>query len=497
MHAPVRHGRFQPPGQTPFADDSCGTLDRQGELAQDCADGGTGVSFDWNNAAEYAIAGALAELPEPAHLLSTLVYIFWPPTHEDVWGEIEAQAEQLIGQHLDKLVYQEVRDDLSGLKNASDDYTAAVSTGDPGVISQQWITTRTLYHYHLPHFQAQGYELLLLPLFAQYVNLYLALLRDGVLFGSQWGWKQTFVDLVAQQLRETIAGCVDYADHIYQQGYQNVLDRTPTNFHRCQPFLSTNAFARPMTLGVRNFAQQWPYLDPRAYPDPVRIPRGLEIYSDPVGTCDDSGAIHLPSGPTQPISEITVWAWERIDAVQLTYPTGGGPGGVTQTARMGDQGGGSNQPPWGGVLDVSAMPIIEAAGYAGDVLHAFTFTFADGTKSPQYGGNPPSGHPFVFGYDGHVLSSIHINGVSAFYQSADCAVFGFMYDQAPLRSLAALRARYVTAPLTQDPDQLPASLAPSSQSSDLVAAAAFRESWDAARQDYWGGMKRRAARLAR
>jgi hypothetical protein len=96
---------------------------------------------------------------------------------------------------------------------------------------------------------------------------------------------------------------------------------------------------------------------------------------------------------------------------------------------MGDQGGGSNQPPEGGTFNVSNNPVTVAAGLAGDILNAFTLTFEDGTSSGQLGGLFSGGDPFSFSYSGEILSSLHINGISQYYGSADCAVFGFKYAQ--------------------------------------------------------------------
>ena len=62
-----------------------------------------------------------------------------------------------------------------------------------------------------------------------------------------------------------------------------------------------------------------------------------EIYSTPVGTADDSGLFLLPwQHPTQPPAQVTVWAEPNlIDAIQVTYPNGAGPNGVSQTSWMG------------------------------------------------------------------------------------------------------------------------------------------------------------------
>jgi hypothetical protein len=181
-----------------------------------------------------------------------------------------------------------------------------------------------------------------------------------------------------------------------------------------------------MTLGVLDFANLWPSFSTTT---PTTVYLDREIYSDPVGTCDNSGPIALDPAPTAPPTQIYVWGWDRIDAVQLVYPPSCGPAGHTITARMGDQNGGSDQSPHGGVFDVSNNPVTVARGRAGDILNSFKFTFQDGTTTYMLGGGAGGGDSFGFGYTGEVLSSIHINGVSTSYGSADCAVFGFKFPK--------------------------------------------------------------------
>lgn len=450
------------------------------------------MSFDWNNAAENALAGGLGMTPGVGSILGALVYIFWPHSGENVWAEIKEQVEELIDEKIDTLVSQQVADDLSGLNNVLNDYLAAVQTGDTENISTQWIATNTVFDDALPHFQSPGYEVLLLPLFAQFANLNLSLLRDGALFGSGWGWNQAYQQMVAGKLTSNINAFTQYADKFYEQGHEHVAGKTKKNYHKCEPFRSVNAYVRQMTLSVLDFVQLWPYFDPAKYPNPVSVYLDREIYSDPVGTCDDSGAIKLPSPPTQPISQITVWAWDRIDAVQLTYPAGGGPGGVTKTARMGDKKGGSDKHPHGGVFDVSNNPVTVAGGLSGHILNAFNFTFKDGTSTGKLGGDYHGGGEFSFGYAGEILSSIHINGVSEYYGSADCAVFGFKYEQSQQANPDALKLLYVTSPSGATLDELAArSVAKQVQLDELTARAAA-EGWDARRQDYQEHLKSRA-----
>lgn len=386
-------------------------------------------SFNWNYDAEVLMATLLSMVPEVGSILSGLVYIFWPSSGQDVWTQVEQQTAQLIQQQISQQVFQQVVDTLTGLQSVLNDYLLELNTGDLDEIRDYWTAADVAFDENLPAFQEPGYQLLLLPLFAQVANLELSLLRDGVLFGAEWGWNQKQVETVQTKLTQNISEFQTYAEDWYQQGYNQVVLGTQQNYHKCEPFLSVNGYVRQMTLSVLDFMNLWPYLDPSVYPNTATPYLDREIYSDPVGTCDDSGAINLPTPPTQPILQMTIWGGDRIDAAQLTYPAGGGPGGVTQTSRMGDQNGGTNQPPYGGVFTLSdTVQVVEVGGFSGDILNAFSFTLSDGTQTGKLGGGNPGGTAFSFSYPGQIMSSLHINGISDAYGTADCAVFGFKYQ---------------------------------------------------------------------
>src|SRR5687768_10489240 len=94
---------------------------------------------------------------------------------------------------------------------------------------------------------------------------------------------------------------------------------------------------------------------------------------------------------------------------------------------MGDQGGGSNAPPHGGVFNVASNPVTVAIGGSDDIVNFMYLTFANGASSGKLGGNYPGGSATTWSFPGEILSSMHINGISDFYGSADCIVFGFKY----------------------------------------------------------------------
>ncbi len=428
----------------------------------------SGFSFDWNNAAEQSVAGLLGLVPEVGPILSALAYIFWPPTQVDVWGEIELYVQLLIQQDLSQLVQTQVAASLEGLKNNIASYLVALQdgTGDPSYISEKWNVANGDFLQQLPTFQLAGYQVLLLPLFAQFANMHLSLLRDGVIGGSNWGWTPAIIAQTQIDLTDAIAAYTKYAQLYYQSGLIVVEANTFQNNHNSEPFRTVNGWVRSMTLMVLDFMNLWQYFDVSKYPNGATVVLDREVYSDPQGTCDDTGPIVLPAPPTQPISQITVWGGDRVDGVQVSYPAGGGPGGVTTTPIMGTKAD-SDAPPHGGVFQVSDNPVVVASGASGDILNAMSFTFADGSTSNTLGGNYPGGGPFSWSFQNEILSSIHINGVSVFYGSADCVVFGFQFAQPQTVSPSMRQMLYITAPV------LPAK---------LVSAA---DANPQARESYW------------
>ncbi len=147
------------------------------------------MSFNWSNAAEVAIATGLGEIPGVGSILAGLVAIFWPESQEDIWAEIKDKVEAVVGKAIDSNVYTTVQEKLgtvqqqSGLIGVLDIYLTAVRTNEhPGGRMRD---ADDVFIKSSADFEAQGsgYEVMLLPLFAQMANMHLTLLRDGIVKG--------------------------------------------------------------------------------------------------------------------------------------------------------------------------------------------------------------------------------------------------------------------------------------------------------------------------
>lgn len=452
------------------------------------------VEINWNAAAKLAVQTGLEAIPVVGEVLGPLVDIFWPKDKTDVWKQVRDQVEMLINQKIEDTAYNQVAGFLGSWDSKSDQATGLIGAitlfqqennvfsldqlkyranqsnpaPDPTALIAQFKATNTAFTTFNQDFKqsASGYEVVLLPLFTQFANLHLALLREMVVFGQDWGRssdQQTLIDLPA--LQNAITDYTNYVTSTYKIGAITGL-LVKRNDQLNEPFKTANTYIRGMTLLALDYSDTWAYFDPTLYPNGAKNSDGTpiamitrEIYSDPFGTSNYStnkDPITLPSAPpTQLPSNLTVWDGPRITAVQVKYPANGGPNGVDETPRMGDQKLGSayaipilpNNP----ITKVLVLTGIYRGTYFEDYLPSgLQFQFNDGTSTPlidSTGGNlgPLVSSP-LFGYDNNALSSVYIHGVNTELGGADCVVFGFKNWQAPLSTLNAIREIYVKSP---------------------------------------------------
>jgi hypothetical protein len=387
---------------------------------------------DYNNLGRTILMSGLGKIPEVGGLISGITGVLWPATKEDVWSDIKANVEALINEKLDDVHYGNVYDSLNGLKLDMDNYLESAMNPLSERTGNLFDAVQTTFLHNLPSFQSSGYELLLLPLFTQFANLHLSLMRDGILYGLKWGWSDSDLDNLKDDIKSYIKSYTDYCNNTYNNALQHIIDNTGGNSHNTEPFLTINRFVREMTLSVLDFKNMWIYFDPTVYPDPIKVNLSREIYSDPMGTADDSGPVRISLSVNNEISRIEAWGYDVIDACVVEYI-----GGVGNTGRMGDvktsNWGGTNQAPWGFVLDnLGDNPVVEATAYSGTRVNSIILKQKDGSYH-NAGGRASSqpGSPLTFSYPDEILSSIKIMGISNYYNTADCVVFGFKFPNSP------------------------------------------------------------------
>jgi hypothetical protein len=397
-------------------------------------------SIDWNTAAEQAIATGLNEIPVVGGILSGLLEIFWPQSQADVWAEIKDKVEALIGQSISQEVYGRVEAQLgtaaenNGLVGVLSNFLGAISKTNPNGQNPQetWTAANTTFIAAGSAFQQQGYEALLLPLFAQMANLHLTLLREGVQLGF----------CADSELTTQIGVYSTYASQQIENATSARRQQNPSSFNY------QNQLARFMQISVGNFVALWPYFDPKQYPPPVTdLPVTAEIFytiTETVGS-EYSSNNYAPLGALSgDLTTIRVYwlqdtydNYNDVEGTQLDYTSGSqGYTGVLVNGAPPPNGGqdpnNSYYTYYVYALSISPdNPIASVQGLYDTTggTYCVDFVFADGSTSgqiPQQAGNSGYVTPFaITPPPGYRLSSIWVPAEWHFYNMAQDMVFGF------------------------------------------------------------------------
>ena len=452
-------------------------------------------SVNWNNVALQAITAGLDEIPIVGGILSHLLDAFWPESGVDVWAEIKQNVEQLIQQDISQTVYNNVQtalgsqsanDGLVGVMNIYlNSLTPNPSIKDPVSPKANWGNARDIFNDKLADFQQNGYELLLLPLFAQFANMHLALLRDGV----KEGWYDT------DSLQKRIEQYTGYAEQWYQSGYNT---RAGAN----QGFNYLNQYVQFMQINVLYYKETWPYFNPAQYPPPVKVTFTEQTYFTVTGSIGRAcGNYNLPTPPAGEITNIDVyWMQDLCDNYNLFLGTQANYTGSQQPYSGVLIGGGTppiNQPCnpdnddycyFNQGVGVSAgNPVVSVNGTyesAGGV-YCINLVYEDGSSTGMIPAQASQDYPLPFNIappKGYYLRSVWVPQDTFWYGSAVDMVFGFGFTP-PELDLATARALYTSSlhPVPQDSGRF----AP-------FAEAAASEDWEGQRQAFLSRLQQAA-----
>ncbi|MGM9509014.1 insecticidal delta-endotoxin Cry8Ea1 family protein [Larkinella sp. GY13] len=402
------------------------------------------LDLDWNGIFRTAVTEGLSEIPEAGSLISALVEIIWPVAGESPWDQIKDQMKALIDKELADNAYKQVQSLLDGMRRDIIAYNQQVGTGAD--IKTFWMS---LYLISLPGEDVctqkeNGYELLLLPLYVQYATMFLGILRDAVKYGRSWGMNDSEMDLYTGVLKQKIVDFTQHVDDTYAAG-RAPFENKKVDMWQVEPFKSSNAFDRTMSMLVLDYRDTFRYYDCTIWPNGAKNPDGTqkrlftrEIYSDPHGNILGVGnnpviPLVLPYPATELPTLLTVWSGDRIDAVQLAgYPGNGGPGLASATPRMGDTNGGTahtfNLSPLNPITQVNINTYHSPATGNEMATDTLEFIFNDGTSTGMMGKTTGDSKLFSIGYAGYALSSIYVQGTSYWDpgKSINCIVFGFV-----------------------------------------------------------------------
>ena len=423
----------------------------------------------------------LGKVPGIGFILSGLVDLLWPQgTGTDEYGN---ELPNMFKAIVDESTYTLVASDLKGLGDQLMDRETGWNTQVTGwrgtceksggfntedcvgaardVLWPSFQSKLDNFTTARPRFQQNGgtpesdSRVKLLPLFAQYENLYLSFLRDGMLLHPYWAERTladgtTGVDLDGDMAANAMKVELDpnYSNHdrgisyvntIYNMGLkqQEELEDPSTT----QGWNSRNAFVRDQTLDVLDYRDMWKFQNPRSYPKGV--PGGVKltrmIYSDMVGP---KGASVMPLQPVNvagPLKEITGWTKTDkfgvstvhfVGALQSTSPPLLGP---AQSGEItGNSGLLANHAHYFNVSALGPISIVNAglnlnedspAGYPTSVVR---LGWARGGES-WIGYEEGTRVVKTFRYDGEVLATARATGMMYHDDQAKHVASGFVF----------------------------------------------------------------------
>ncbi|EFA78982.1 hypothetical protein PPL_08450 [Heterostelium album PN500] len=211
----------------------------------------------------------------PPPLSGAIVNSLFPNQNDPqaVWNSILVYSQAAIDNKIDNATYALVQSELVGYSQLMNEYyLASMSDQDstPEYLSSVYISCVTQVIRLEQLFKTQQFQALLLPLFAQFANLYLSLIRDGVNYGNQLGWSQSVKTRYDTLMESKIISYAEYSDsvintHIKSLEYYETIRYPPQLWNQISDQL--NHFY----VSVTAFSYNWKYFDINIYRNGVSI----------------------------------------------------------------------------------------------------------------------------------------------------------------------------------------------------------------------------------
>nr|AFK30405.1 delta-endotoxin [Bacillus thuringiensis] len=165
-------------------------------------------------------------------ILSELWGIIFPSGSTNLMQDILRETEQFLNQRLNTDTLARVNAELIGLQanirefnQQVDNFLNPTQNPVPLSITSSVNTMQQLFLNRLPQFQIQGYQLLLLPLFAQAANMHLSFIRDVILNADEWGISAATLRTYRDYLRNYTRDYSNYCINTYQTAFRGLNTR--------------------------------------------------------------------------------------------------------------------------------------------------------------------------------------------------------------------------------------------------------------------------------
>nr|QEI22889.1 Cry2A protein [Bacillus thuringiensis] len=165
-------------------------------------------------------------------ILSELWGIIFPSGSTNLMQDILRETEQFLNQRLNTDTLARVNAELIGLQanirefnQQVDNFLNPTQNPVPLSITSSVNTMQQLFLNRLPQFQIQGYQLLLLPLFAQAANMHLSFIKDVILNADEWGISAATLRTYRDYLRNYTRDYSNYCINTYQTAFRGLNTR--------------------------------------------------------------------------------------------------------------------------------------------------------------------------------------------------------------------------------------------------------------------------------
>jgi hypothetical protein len=391
------------------------------------------AQVDFASASKKVVLLLIGKVPEVGSILSGFISAIWPEeAPEDPWKAIKDQVAALVDVKIAEEVLDEKSKLLNALKQKVDLYLEALKNKDKGAdVCGAFRDVHVALTGAPVEFTSDNpaHAEQLLALFVQVVNLELALIRDGIAHGKDWGLGDADIDALVTQLNDgfehsepLITWAQNWVSKTIEAGKQSRAITDPSDVAQ---FNALNGFVRGMTLVATDFSALWPFFDARKYPtmpDDFHLDR--EIYSDAVGR---KGAQPIALKPSVGrLCGLDFWCNRKLVGFEASYQKPDNT--VEKSGYMGAPKSG-DEPLESFAFENEGDCILAVSTHSGDILDYVAFTGLYQGQPYDYGGYGNVGGDEVrnFAYPDHVLSSVSFADWGVWGQDVQASrvVFGF------------------------------------------------------------------------
>ena len=392
---------------------------------------------DLNNASRIIFKTALGKVPGVGFVLGALIELLWPTSagNNVTWQQMSEYVDQKIGQAVDQITKDDLDNKLTGLSGVLHNYEIALQDpSNPTFIRENFVSALNHLTAAAPSFSPQTRPYLVLPEYVQIYNFLLNQLRDGIIFGTSWGIPQVSINDYKAQLASKIVSAGNYVVAQSQASHDN-MTKPPNSTARDKDHYNVNLFSYNANLDLAlvpagsDQSFYWPYMDPVQYPNPVNPVNTRILFSPGYGFMPNGGTPTVDRTTRPQMVRLTVWGYDRLDAMQATYGLGN-----PADAKQGGSGG-TNVPPRGGDFPLGPAAntrgvVTRVEGYAGDVQEELRLIFTSNGSQTNSGlmANNRNLNRTNYGVSlpDNILGYVRINGLfPSPYNSAATTIFGF------------------------------------------------------------------------